>query len=333
MGDSSKQTSRRDFLFLSAAACAVGGGFLPQPAPADASSKASGHAAVAPVEHWVPRDRFRLYVQEYPGTGPALVLLHVFPDNLHIFDRMVPYLAAAGRHVVAFDFLGFGKSDKPDGYPYGFKQQQDDIEAVVNALSLGRTIPVAHDAGGVASLNYVLSDPRRIAGLCLLNTFYGDTKTLRFPELIALFADPDLKALSHAMMSDPKEMAFLLNFQNRHFEAGATSAQKALFDNVLQPIVNKNFAQKPSAGPAFVRMTGGLTEQLKINDTRLKSLENLNLPISIIWGKQDPYLNEGVARDFASRLQGSRLHLLEAGHWPQIEAPREVSDLLLGDLH
>ena len=39
-------------------------------------------------------------------------MLHGFPDNLHIYDYVVPYLTAVGRRVVVFDFLGFGQSEK-----------------------------------------------------------------------------------------------------------------------------------------------------------------------------------------------------------------------------
>jgi len=57
-------------------------------------------------EHRVPRGTHRLYAREYPGEGPAIVLMHGFPDNLHLYDRLVPHLS--GRRVVAFDFLGWG---------------------------------------------------------------------------------------------------------------------------------------------------------------------------------------------------------------------------------
>jgi haloalkane dehalogenase len=323
-----KQSSRRDFIFR-AAACIAAGGLLHHEARASARKLPS--ETLSPRVHRVPRDGHSLYVQEYVGKGPTLVLLHGFPDNLHIFDRIVPYLIKDGRHVVAFDFLGFGSSDKPDGYAYSFEQQRKDIEVVVDFLDLEKVIPVAHDAGGVAGLNYVFSAPQRIAGLCLLNTFYGDTKTLRFPELIEVFADPELKALSRKIIADPKQMAFLLNFQNGQFKTGESQEEKDLFDNVLQPIINENFAQKPSAGPAFVTMTSQLREQMKVNDLHLQALDQLAIPTSIVWGKSDPYLNEGVARDFASRIQRSNLHLLEAGHWPQIDLPQEVAGLLLSN--
>ncbi|WP_207783828.1 alpha/beta fold hydrolase [Micromonospora globispora] len=65
----------------------------------------------------VPRGAHRLYAEVTPGTGVPLVLMHGFPDNTHLYDRLMPHLA--GRHaVVRFDFLGWGRSDKPRAYPY-----------------------------------------------------------------------------------------------------------------------------------------------------------------------------------------------------------------------
>jgi haloalkane dehalogenase len=55
-------------------------------------------------EHMVPRGRYRIYTKGYPGEKPAIVLMHSFPDNLHLYDRLVPRLSS--RRVVVFDFLG-----------------------------------------------------------------------------------------------------------------------------------------------------------------------------------------------------------------------------------
>ncbi|WP_426615916.1 alpha/beta fold hydrolase [Bradyrhizobium sp. McL0616] len=59
------------------------------------------------TEHRIRREQGAIYARDYDGTGPAFVLMHGFPDNLHIYDDLIPYLTAAGRRVVAFDFLGF----------------------------------------------------------------------------------------------------------------------------------------------------------------------------------------------------------------------------------
>ena len=100
------------------------------------------------------------------------------------------------------------------------------------------------------------------------------------------------------MVADPKEVAFLLNFQNHQFQLGASQALKDIADNVLQPIINKNFAQHPSAGPAFAQMTGALYPQMKLNDEQLPRMGELNCPVSIIWGKNDQYLIYRSCRRF-----------------------------------
>src|SRR5271155_2884170 len=169
------------------------------------------------IEHYVPREQGRVYVREYAGPGPAFVLMHGFPDNLHIYDELIPHLIAAGRHVVTFDFLGFGASDKPADAHYSFKQQHDDLKAVVEALPLDRVVPVGHDAGGPAAINFAIDHADRVSSLCLLNTFYAAAPTIRLPELIELFANPSLKALAEAILQSPEQFAFVLRFQQKRF--------------------------------------------------------------------------------------------------------------------
>ena len=106
------------------------------------------------TERRVQRDRGSLYVRDFPGSGPAFVLLHGFPDNGHIYDDLIPHLALAGRRAISIDFLGFGASDKPDGARYSFEQQLVDLEAVVEALGLEKIVPVGHDAGGPTAVNF-----------------------------------------------------------------------------------------------------------------------------------------------------------------------------------
>ena len=68
-------------------------------------------------ETFVQRNQHRIYVRDHPGAEPTIVVMHGFPDNLHLYDRLLPHLSPP-RRVVAFDFLGWGNSDKPPGYPY-----------------------------------------------------------------------------------------------------------------------------------------------------------------------------------------------------------------------
>ena len=141
------------------------------------------------TEHWVQRGPYSIYVREYSGTEPAVVLMHGFPDNLHLYDRLVPHLC--GRHLILFDFLGWGRSDKPspEDYAYTFDNQKGELDEVIAQRGLSRPVLVGHDASGPAAINWALDHRDEIGGLVLLNTFYHLTPSLSAPEAIAIFAD------------------------------------------------------------------------------------------------------------------------------------------------
>lgn len=280
-------------------------------------------------EQQVHQGQGNLLVREYPGSGPAFVALHGFPDNLHIFDEIAPILSQAGRRVVTFDFLGFGGSEKSADFTYSFEQQIKDLEVVVDVLGLEKIVPVAHDAGGPTAVNFALKHPEQVASVCLLNCFYGNAPSLKLPEFIELFATGSLSAMTRAMVSDPKQFAWILNFQRKQFKTGLSERQATHYEEFLAPIIDQNFRQIPSAGVAFARMTAGLFDEVHRNDERLSELRHLDLPFHLIWGSSDPYLNTGVAQDLVAKLGNATLVTLPAGHWPQVDEPQGVVRAML----
>ena len=281
------------------------------------------------TEHRIQHAGGNVYVRDFPGSGPAFVLLHGFPDNSHIYDDLIPHLTAAGRRTIAFDFLGFGASDKPEGAVYSFEQQLGDLEAVADALRLEKIIPVGHDAGGPAAVNFALRHPTRAAGICLMNAFYGEAPGLRVPEFIELFANKNLKALTRHFLASPPQFAWLLNFQRGQMQVGMTEAQKARYNEFLGPIVDKNFTQRPSAAPAFAQMTYQLFDEVTANTARLSDFRRSDLPVLLIWGKADPYLHVTVAEHLRSQAKNASIHALEAGHWPQIDEAADTARIML----
>lgn len=281
------------------------------------------------AEHRVPREQGRVYARDYKGSGPAFVLMHGFPDNLHIWDDLIPYLVASGRRVVAFDFSGFGASDKLSGATYSFKQQLGDLETVVAALGLGKIVPVAHDASGPAAINFAIEHPDHVASVCMLNSLYADASTVHWPELIELFATKSLNALSGAIARSPEQLGWLLNWQKQQFQDALTDAQRAHYDAFLYPLIADNFMQQPSSGPAFAQMTAQFFEELARNTKRLPELEVLDVPFKLIWGEADPYLTTSMAEERRSHLKQSSLHVVRAGHWLQLDEPEQVAKLML----
>ncbi|MGA7808556.1 alpha/beta fold hydrolase [Bradyrhizobium sp.] len=276
----------------------------------------------------VPGDHGSIYVRDFPGRGPAFVVLHGFPDNSLIYDELIPHLVSAGRRTVAVDFLGFGASDKPKAARYSFAQQLGDLEAVVETLKLDQIIPVGHDAGGPAAVNFALKHPDRAAAIILMNAFYGDAPGLRVPELIALFSRKELKALQDHFLSSPQQFAWLLDFQRERLKTILKDTQKTRYMEVLGPIIDDNFRQ--GAGPAFAQMTFQLTDEIAAGTARLIDFRNSDVPLLIIWGRADPYLHVSVAEYLRSQAKNAALHVLEAGHWPQIDEAAEVARIILG---
>jgi haloalkane dehalogenase len=283
------------------------------------------------TEHLVQREQGKVHARDYAGAGPAFVLLHGFADNLHIYDELIPHLVAAGRRVITFDFLGYGASEKPAGANYSFKQQQNDLEAVGEALHLDKIVPVGHDAGGPAAINFAIDHPDRVTSLCLLNTFYAAAPTIRLPELIELFATPSLKALTDAILQSPEQFAFVLRFQQKKFLETLPEEQKAAFEAILAPIINNNFnfGRQAGSGPAFAQMAAQVFEEVIRNTQRLPDLEALDIPVKLIWGETDLNLNRGVAEDLKSHLKHASLVVLPAGHWLQVDIPEQVAKEML----
>lgn len=280
-------------------------------------------------EHFVERGQGRVYARDYAGAEPAFVMMHGFPDNLHIYDYLVPCLVAAGRRVVTFDFLGFGRSDKPEGGDYSFAQQLGDLVAVCDHLKLGPIVPVAHDAAGGAGINFAIDHPERTASLVILNCGFDDTVPVVWPELITIFADPDLKGLAMSMLQSPETLGWLLKFQQMAFYKALPERYQERFKDFLGPVIDANFRSQPSAARAFAVMASQFFAELARNTPRLAKLEVLDLKAKIIWGDADPYIGVAVAQNLKAHLNEATLNFLPAGHWLQIDEPESVAALML----
>lgn len=281
------------------------------------------------VEHRVQRGPGSLYARDHAGAGPAFVLMHGFPDNLHIWDDLIPYLVAGGRRVVTFDFLGFGASDKPADATYSFRQQLGDLEAVVETLGLGQIVPVAHDSSGMAALNYALAHPEGVESVIMLNSAYSEDASVVWPEMITLFATASLQALAVAIAQSPAQFGWLLKWQQQKFLDAMPEAQKAHFSDVIGPLISDNFTMQPGAGPAFVQLAAQFFAEHARNERQLGALKALDVPVKLIWGQYDAYFPVALAERRQAQLKNASLTLIPAGHWLQADAPAEVAKAML----
>jgi pimeloyl-ACP methyl ester carboxylesterase len=276
-------------------------------------------------ERSVQRDQYRIYVREYEGEDPAVTLMHGFPDNLHLYDRVIPFLSPP-RHVVTFDFLGWGNSDKPIGYPYTTNNQEGDLDAVIKQLKLGQVVLVAHDASGPPAINWALAHQDQVATLVLLNTYYCEMPTLRAPEAIFVFHKPVIRSVARPFAEAFNHLLFRRIFW---WQVGRFF-RDAEVRNQFVPLLYQQFEATPSARPAFYRLNEDLGPTIQAGTRAIPKLEKFGRPVRIIFGASDPYLNSGVAQRFHELFPGSDLFLLPgARHFVQMDEPEEVSRLIL----
>jgi len=273
------------------------------------------------LEHYISRGQYRIYARDYGGEGPAIVLMHGFPDNLHLYDRIIPHLVPS-RRTVTFDFLGWGKSDHPDGYPYTAANQTDDLDAVITQLKLGQVVLVAHDSSGPPAIDWALAHPERVASLVLLNTYYCSMPATRPPEAIILYSFPIIRNIAHFFTRIfPKLDRKLFFWQIGRFIRD---------DVVRKEVVPSLFNDFLVSRPAFLRLNEDLLHTLRDRRKMIPAMKKFARPVRIIFGDSDPYLNTGVALSLHELFPTSELILIPgARHYVQIDEPEVVARLIV----
>jgi pimeloyl-ACP methyl ester carboxylesterase len=140
-------------------------------------------------------DGLRLAVQEWPGEGPSILLLHGLASSSHIWDLVAPRLAPRFR-VVAYDQRGHGLSGKPSS-GYGFGRLIADAATVIRTLGLGRPLVVGHSWGANVALQLAVERPRTVSGDVLVDGgFQSMRDRMDWRTARTMLAPPQLKGMS-----------------------------------------------------------------------------------------------------------------------------------------
>ncbi|MGH1360411.1 MAG: haloalkane dehalogenase [Burkholderiaceae bacterium] len=245
------------------------------------------------------------YVDEGDADAEVTYLcLHGEPTWAYLFRKMIPVLTAAGGRVVAPDWLGFGRSDKPvDDETYGFHFHRDMMLAFVERLDLSNITLVVQDWGGLLGLTLPHAMPERFTRLIIMNTALA-TGTAPSKGFLAWQAyananpDLDVGALmkrSTPGMSDAEAAAYAAPFPSAAFKAGVRRFPQMVMTNPEMEGVETSrqaleFWQKQWAGQTFMAV-----------------------------GKQDPVLGVEVMQGMASMIKGCPAPFIiePAGHFVQ----------------
>lgn len=115
------------------------------------------------------------YIDEGPKDAQFTFLCsHGQPTWAYLYRKMVPIFLNSGYRVVAPDFFGFGRSDKPvEDEVYTFIFHRNSIIEFIKHLQLENIILVAQDWGGLIGLTLPMEMSHKFSKLILMNTTLG----------------------------------------------------------------------------------------------------------------------------------------------------------------
>ncbi len=170
------------------------------------------------------------YLDEGPRDGPVALCLHGQPTWSYLYRKMLPAFLATDLRVVAPDFFGFGRSDKPeDEATYTFAFHRDSIVALIETLDLKRITLVCQDWGGLIGLTIPMDMPERFERLLVMNTGLGTGDVPLGEGFLAWRAfsnskpDMDVAALMKRAvpsLSDAEAAAYAAPFPDARYKSG-----------------------------------------------------------------------------------------------------------------
>ena len=245
-----------------------------------------------------------------------MTLLHGFPTSSWDWAPIWPALSARAR-LLAFDFLGFGDSDKPVGHAYSIHEQADLTEAVWRHEGLTATHVVAHDyAVSVAEELLARHAEGRLAVRLESVTFLngGLWPDLHRPLLVQqLLRNRLVGPLVSRLVSQRLLVKSLRSVLGPHAPTNDELAKH------WETITRRRGHRQ------YHRLIRYMDDRVRHQRRWVNALETTKVPLGFVWGMLDPISGAHVAERIAERLPyARRLFLDDVGHYPQLEAPDRV---------
>ncbi|HEY2515148.1 MAG TPA: alpha/beta hydrolase [Polyangiaceae bacterium] len=257
--------------------------------------------------------------QEKGGDAPVLVL-HGFPTSSWDFGPAIERVSQT-RRVVAFDFLGYGLSDKPREFAASLFEQADVAELVARAFGITRAHVWAHDMGTSVATELCA---RRERGLL---SFAMESLVLMNGSVHIELAHLTLgqQVLKSRLGPIFARLNTKLSFKAQMRRVFARPPSEAELDAMWALVAREDGT---ALMPALIRYT---EERARFRRRWIGALERLDLPAFVAWGARDPVAVLPIADALAREIPGcERVTWEDLGHYPQVEDPERVARALIG---
>jgi 3-oxoadipate enol-lactonase len=259
-----------------------------------------GVSGVATVER---PDGVRLHVETHGPDSPwPLVLLEGLGGDIPGWRRSIPRLSER-RRVIAYDFRGNGRSDKPDR-PMTMGTLVEDTVAVLDSMGVDRAHLYGQSLGGMVALELALTAPERVRSLVLGATHAGRARAARVP--------PELEKA-------PKGKPFLALY--------APDFARDHPDHVAEDLITGS--RNPQPAHARQRQAEAVADW-----DAWDRVAGIDVPVMVLHGTSDRLVSVENGRRLAALIPGAELVLLVGGgHVYHSERAEESDGAVLAFLH
>jgi haloacetate dehalogenase len=278
----------------------------------------------------VQADEARIFIRR-GGTGPAVLLLHGFPQT-HLMWRDIGPMLAERFTVVCADLRGYGRSgcpaSSPDHAPYSKRAMARDMVAVMTRLGFDRFVVAGHDRGGRVAYRLALDHPERIERLAVLDIVPIADAWQRADKRLAvgywpwsLLAQPE--PLPERLLSAAPDAVVDNALHGWGSAAGSFSAEvRSAYVEALADAAHVHAICEEYRAAATIDHEHDLADR--------ESGRRIRCPVLVLWSGRGPlnfwYASEGgplgLWRAWAVDVQGEAL---DGGHFFPEELPRQTA--------
>jgi len=250
------------------------------------------------------------------GHGDAFVFVHGVPSWSFLFRKLIRGLSDRYR-CVAMDHLGFGLSDKPQGYAYDPADLQQNVERLLDSLDLGRVVLAVHDWGGPLGVPYAFHQPQKVRGLVLFNTWmWPSTGDRRAECLASILASNTYAALDTRYNVTVRMLPQALGTRVR--------MSPGVYRQYAEPLAD---ASQRQGSLALLRAIAGAAPWLSVQWQQAPALRGI--PALLCWGMSDLAFTARDLERWSALFDRVDVHRYErVGHFPPEEVGEELCPVL-----
>ncbi|TMD16366.1 MAG: alpha/beta hydrolase [Chloroflexi bacterium] len=266
------------------------------------------------------------------GRGSPVLFIHGLGSSGYMEWRRNLETTAVRHRVLAPDLPGYGRTDKPRArytVPYFARF----IERYMEDRGLRSAALVGASLGGRVALEVALDKPRLVRRLVLVNTLgLGRPKVQMTQMAYGLVTIPRVGEAVMRFARDALDWAppnMIRRVVARY--AGSTSDLEKTLDDAYLANLRELYATAEfhNAYLATIRSLIRPGALLGGHHDVTRRLNELKIPVQLIWGANDPLFPVAHAARAQSLIEGSQLAVIQgAGHTPQAERPEEFNRVL-----